>query len=75
MLSVRDNREIRAAVITGAGERVFCAGGDLKPDAEGGGGVASLSIDSQGKAFAQMLMDYPVAMPRSFAQSAARHAE
>jgi enoyl-CoA hydratase/carnithine racemase len=26
---------VRALVITGAGERVFCAGGDLKPDAEG----------------------------------------
>jgi enoyl-CoA hydratase/carnithine racemase len=27
--------EIRAVVITGAGERAFCAGGDLKPNAEG----------------------------------------
>lgn len=26
---------VRAIVITGAGEKVFCAGGDLKPDAEG----------------------------------------
>ncbi len=26
---------VRAVVITGAGEKVFCAGGDLKPDAEG----------------------------------------
>ena len=29
-------------------------------DALGGGGVASLRVDAQGKAFAQMLMDYPV---------------
>jgi len=27
--------EIRAVVITGAGEKAFCAGGDLKPNAEG----------------------------------------
>jgi enoyl-CoA hydratase/carnithine racemase len=27
---VRDEREIRAAVLTGAGERAFCAGADLK---------------------------------------------
>jgi enoyl-CoA hydratase/carnithine racemase len=27
--------EVRAIVITGAGEKVFCAGGDLKPSAEG----------------------------------------
>ena len=26
---------VRAVVITGAGEKVFCAGGDLKPNAEG----------------------------------------
>jgi enoyl-CoA hydratase/carnithine racemase len=35
VLSVRADPEIRAVVITGAGERAFCAGGDLKPDAEG----------------------------------------
>jgi hypothetical protein len=43
-------------------------------DALGGGGVASLRIDPQGKAFAQMLMDYPVAVPRSLAQSLATRA-
>jgi hypothetical protein len=36
-------------------------------DALGGGGVTSLRIDPQGKAFAQMLMDYPVAVPRALA--------
>ena len=36
----------------------------------GGGGVASLRIDPQGKAFAQMLMDYPVPLPPSLAARA-----
>jgi hypothetical protein len=36
-------------------------------DALGGGGVASLRIDPQGKAFAQMLMDFPVGVPRALA--------
>lgn len=31
----QDDRSIRAVVLTGAGDRVFCAGGDVKPDAEG----------------------------------------
>jgi hypothetical protein len=39
----------------------------LLHDALGGGGVASLRIDPQGKAFAQMLMDLPVAIPRALA--------
>jgi Acyclic terpene utilisation family protein AtuA len=38
-------------------------------DALGGGGVASLRVDAQGKAFAQMLMDYPIPVPRGLAQS------
>lgn len=29
------NREIRAVVLTGAGEKAFCAGGDLQPAADG----------------------------------------
>jgi hypothetical protein len=37
----------------------------LLHDALGGGGVASLRIDPQGKAFAQMLMDAPIAVPRA----------
>jgi len=36
-------------------------------NALGGGGVASLRIDPQGKAFAQMLMDFPVPVPASLA--------
>jgi hypothetical protein len=39
----------------------------LLHDALGGGGVASLRIDPQGKAFAQMLMDLPVGVPRTLA--------
>lgn len=33
----------------------------------GGGGVASLRADPQGKCHAQMLLDYPIAVPRSLA--------
>lgn len=33
----------------------------------GGGGTASLRNDPQGKAFAQMLLDYPVEVPRALA--------
>lgn len=40
-------------------------------DALGGGGVASLRIDPQGKAFAQMLMDFPVGIPRALADQLA----
>jgi hypothetical protein len=40
-------------------------------DALGGGGVASLRIDPQGKAFAQMLMDYPVGVSRMLADQLA----
>jgi enoyl-CoA hydratase/carnithine racemase len=35
LLSLDDEREIRAVVITGAGDKAFCAGGDLKPTAAG----------------------------------------
>ena len=35
-------------------------------DALGGGGIASLRIDPQGKAFAQQLLDLPVEVPRSW---------
>jgi hypothetical protein len=43
----------------------------LLHDALGGGGVASLRIDPQGKAFAQMLMDLPVGIPRALADQLA----
>jgi len=33
--SVAQSPDIRAIVITGAGDKAFCAGGDLKPNAEG----------------------------------------
>ena len=37
----------------------------LLPHALGGGGAASLRTDPQGKAFAQMLLDFPVPVPAS----------
>jgi hypothetical protein len=40
-------------------------------DALGGGGVASLRIDPQGKAFAQMLMDHPVGVSQTLADQLA----
>ncbi|MGB1580984.1 MAG: AtuA-related protein, partial [Nevskiales bacterium] len=33
----------------------------------GGGGVASLRADPQGKCHAQMLLDYPIPVPRALA--------
>ncbi len=35
LLDAAATKGVRAVVMTGAGEKVFCAGGDLKPDAEG----------------------------------------
>jgi len=42
----------------------------LLEDILGGGGVASLRNDPQGKAFAQMLLDYRVPVPRQMAEAA-----
>ncbi len=39
----------------------------LLENALGGGGVASLRIDPQGKAFAQQLLEFPVAVPQQIA--------
>lgn len=41
----------------------------LLENALGGGGIASLRIDPQGKAFAQQLLDYPVPVPAALAKS------
>lgn len=41
----------------------------LLENALGGGGVASLRIDPQGKAFAQQLLEFPVAVPQALADS------
>jgi hypothetical protein len=41
----------------------------LLHDALGGGGVASLRVDAQGKAYAQMLMDYPIPVPEALARA------
>ena len=37
-------------------------------NALGGGGVASLAFDPQGKAYAQMLLEYPVPVPEAIAR-------
>ncbi len=47
----------------------ICALNFLLEDILGGGGAASLRNDPQGKAFAQMLLDYPVRVPRLMAQA------
>lgn len=44
----------------------FSALNILLENALGGGGIASLRIDPQGKAFAQQLLDMPVKVPTSF---------
>jgi len=41
----------------------------LLENALGGGGVASLRIDPQGKAFAQQLLEFPVPVPRALAEA------
>lgn len=41
----------------------------LLENALGGGGVASLRIDPQGKAFAQQLLDFPIPVPKALADS------
>jgi Acyclic terpene utilisation family protein AtuA len=49
----------------------------LLHDALGGGGVASLRVDAQGKAYAQMLMDHPIPVPAALANALpnAKHAD
>lgn len=41
----------------------------LLENALGGGGIASIRIDPQGKAFAQQLLDFPVPVPQALADS------
>jgi hypothetical protein len=41
----------------------------LLENALGGGGIASLRIDPQGKAFAQQLLEFPVPVPQALADS------
>ena len=40
----------------------------LLENALGGGGIASLRIDQQGKAFAQQLLEFPVPVPKALAE-------
>ena len=39
------------------------------PEVLGGGGIASLRQDPQGKAYAQMLLDFPVRVPKSLLET------
>jgi len=41
----------------------------LIDEALGGGGVASLRNDPQGKAYAQILLDHPIAVPTHIAEA------
>ena len=41
----------------------------LLENALGGGGVASLRIDPQGKAFAQQLLEFPIPIPGALAET------
>ena len=58
---------------TGRVERWYLPGSHslnfLLENALGGGGVASLRIDPQGKAFAQQLLEFPVPVPRALAET------
>ena len=60
-------------VLEGAVERWYLPGiqalNFLLRDSLGGGGVASLRMDPQGKAFAQMLLDFPIPVPAAIAAS------
>jgi hypothetical protein len=40
----------------------------LLHDVLGGGGVASLRNDPQGKGYAQILLDHPISIPKSMAE-------
>src|SRR5260370_27529764 len=40
LLEWADDRQIRAVLIRGAGERAFCAGGDVRAIAEAGRGIS-----------------------------------
>jgi hypothetical protein len=46
----------------------------LLRNALGGGGVASLQADPQGKAYAQMLLDMPIKVPAELAKGLAKAA-
>lgn len=46
--SARETSELRAIVVTGAGERAFCAGGDLKPNSATFGFDPSVTTTSLG---------------------------
>jgi len=68
-------RERFAHLVEGAVERYELPGvhalNFLLREALGGGGTASLNLDPQGKTYAQVLLDMPVAVPRDVADETA----
>jgi len=64
-----------AHFLDGKAERFLMPGTNamniLLHDALGGGGVLSLRNDSQGKGYAQLLLDYPIPVPRAMADGLA----
>ncbi|MEX2497899.1 MAG: acyclic terpene utilization AtuA family protein [Wenzhouxiangellaceae bacterium] len=56
--------EVRRWYLPGIGALNF-----LLVDSLGGGGMASLRMDPQGKAFAQMLLDHPIEVPVALAET------
>jgi hypothetical protein len=65
--------ETFAHFLRGGVERFYLPGSHavnfLLHDVLGGGGIASLRNDPQGKGYAQVLLDYPVPLPRALAET------
>ena len=55
LIRARGDDEVRAIVLTGAGDRAFCAGGDLGP---GGGGGGLLKMHWDRGQFAELLLAF-----------------
>ena len=62
-----------AHFLEGGVERFMMPGSNamnfLLHDVLGGGGVASLRNDAQGKGYAQLLLDQPIEIPKKMAES------
>lgn len=60
VLSATNMDGVRAIVITGAGGKVFCAGGDLKPDAEGDPFSVNPAADNPAVKLFRAIVDSPL---------------
>ncbi len=56
LAAAKGDADVRAVVLTGAGERAFCAGGDLAGGMAGGGGGFPAQIADKGL-FAELVLD------------------